>query len=87
MNTITIDSKIYQGAEMYAKLHNISVRDAIEKGISLLVNDLQAKNKKSKNIKLEQAMALMDSMMIQRGKPVPADADGMDALAEMKYKL
>ena len=31
MNTITIDSKIYHGAEMYAKLHNISLRQMVEK--------------------------------------------------------
>lgn len=31
MNTITIDSKIYKGAEMYAKLHNISVERLVEK--------------------------------------------------------
>jgi len=31
MNTITIDSKIYHGAEMYAKLHNISLKQMVEK--------------------------------------------------------
>ena len=30
MNTITIDSNIYQGAEMYAKLHNVSLRQMVE---------------------------------------------------------
>lgn len=31
MNTITVDSKIYKGAEIYAKLHNISVDRLVEK--------------------------------------------------------
>lgn len=31
MNTITIDSNIYRGAEIYAKLHNISVERLVEK--------------------------------------------------------
>ena len=31
MSTITIDSKIYKGAEIYAKLHNISVDSLVEK--------------------------------------------------------
>ncbi len=37
--------------------------------------------------KLAQAMALMDTMMIDGGTPVPADADGLDILAEQKYGL
>lgn len=32
MNTIAIDSKIYEGVEKYAKLHNITVDDVVEKG-------------------------------------------------------
>ena len=31
MNTITVDSNIYRGAEIYAKLHNISVDRLVEK--------------------------------------------------------
>ena len=31
MSTITVDSKIYRGAEIYAKLHNISVDSLVEK--------------------------------------------------------
>ena len=31
MNTITIDSKIYHGAEMYAKMHNVSLEQMVEK--------------------------------------------------------
>lgn len=31
MKTISIDSNMYKGAEMYAKLHNISVERLVEK--------------------------------------------------------
>ena len=33
MNTISIDSNVYKGAEIYARLHNINVKDFIEKAI------------------------------------------------------
>lgn len=44
MNTVTIDSNIYiKGAEMYAKLYNISVESVFEKGINLLLEKFRAK--------------------------------------------
>lgn len=43
--------------------------------------------KANKTAKLNQAMALMDTMMVKGGTPVPADADGLDIMAEDKYKL
>ena len=87
MNTIAIDSSIYQGAEMYAKLHNVSVRDVIEKGVSMLVGTFQREKADVRETRLEQAMALMDTMMVQGGEPVPADFDGMAAMVEEKYKV
>lgn len=42
MNTITVDSATFQGAKLYAKLHNISVEAAFEKGVSLLLGKVQA---------------------------------------------
>ena len=41
--------------------------------------------KADKTAKLNQAMAFMDTMMVKGGTPVPADADGLDILAEEKY--
>ncbi len=43
--------------------------------------------KKTSPTELDQAMALMDTMMVHGGMPVPADADGMDILMEKKYAL
>lgn len=41
MNTIIVDSATYQEAEMYAKMHNITVEAAFEKGIDLLLGKLR----------------------------------------------
>lgn len=43
--------------------------------------------KANKTAKLNQAMAIMDTMMVKDGTPVPADADGLDIMAEEKYSL
>ena len=87
MNTISIDSDIYHGAEMYAKLHNISVRDVIEKSITMLVGKFQLDKSKTHGKQLEQAMALMDTMMVKGGKAVPADSEEFNnALAFVKTK-
>lgn len=49
MNTITINSAAYQGAEMYAKLHHISVEAVFEKGIDLLLGKLRSHQMTEKN--------------------------------------
>lgn len=86
MNTVTIDSKIYKGVENYAKLHNISIESVIEKGMTLFLGTLiPTAKKKEKN--LDEALALMDSMMIKGGKTIPADEDAMETFVETKYKL
>ena len=30
MNTLTIDQNIYNGAELYAKTHNLSIKELVE---------------------------------------------------------
>lgn len=51
MNTVTINSVAYQGAEMYAKLHHISVEAVFEKGIDLLLGKLRGCQTAEKDIK------------------------------------
>ena len=41
MNEVSINSEIYKGAEQYAKLHNTSVTDTIEKAVLLFLQKLQ----------------------------------------------
>lgn len=38
MNTISVDSNIYRGAELYAKLHNVSIGQMVEKYRKYSVN-------------------------------------------------
>lgn len=43
--------------------------------------------KADKREKLDEAMTLMETMMVKGGTPVPSDADGLDILVEEKYSL
>lgn len=88
MNTITIDSNIYKGAEMYAKLHKISIEAAIEKGLTLLLGNLTPKKKVAdEKAEFQKALAYVESLTVKGGKPVPADVDPMAVFLEEKYKL
>lgn len=88
MNTVAIDSNIYKGAELYAKLHKISVEAVIEKGLTLLLGKNTLKKEVAdEDVELEKAMKLMETMMIQGGKPVPADVDPMAIFVQEKYGL
>lgn len=89
MNTITIDSNIYQSVENYAKLHNISVNDVIERGVSLLLGKVLApKNTDVKETTgFKDALAYVRTLKAQNGKPVPENENGLEALTDLKYKL
>ncbi len=87
MNTVAIKSNIYRGAEQYAYLHNISVADAVEKAILLLLQKVQPKQKLTETTEFKEALAYVKSIVPTGGKPVPADENGMDVLVEQKYKL
>ena len=89
MNTITIDSNIYQRVENYAKLHNISVNDVIERGVSLLLGKvLASKNTDVKETTgFKEALAYVRTLKAQNGKPVPENENGLEALTDLKYKL
>lgn len=89
MNTITIDSNIHQSVENYAKLHNISVNDVIERGVSLLLGKvLASKNTDVKETTgFKEALAYVRTLKAQNGKPVPENENGLEALTDLKYKL
>ena len=89
MNTITIDSNIYQSVENYTKLHNISVNDVIERGVSLLLGKvLASKNTDVKETTgFKEALAYVKTLKAQNGKPVPENENGLEALTDLKYKL
>lgn len=89
MNTITIDSNIYQSVENYAKLHNISVNDVIERGVSLLLGKVLAPQNidVKETTGFKEALAYVRTLKAQNGKPVPENENGLEALTDLKYKL
>ena len=61
MNTLTIDQKIYNGAEMYAKKHNVSVKQLVEDYlVSILMMDktTTVKNDCSDEEKIDETMLI-----------------------------
>ena len=84
MNTVTINSNVYRGAEQYANLHNISVADAVEKAILLFLQKVQPKQKLMETTEFKEALAYVKSIVPSEEKPVPADENGLDALVEQK---
>lgn len=87
MEIVAINSNIYRGAEQYAILHNISVSDAVEKAILLLLQKVQPKPKLTETTEFKKALAYVKTLKAKGGKPIPADENGLDALIEKKYML
>lgn len=87
MNTIAINSQLYQNAEAYAKLHNISVTAAIEKAVYLFLQRVQPKQKITDTAEFKDALSYVKSLKAKGGRPVPASENGLEALVENKYKL
>lgn len=88
MNTITIDNNIYRGAEIYAKLHNISVKSLVEKAILNIVGD----KKHTFELKGEKELSPTVQSLIGVAKPSgnKEDIDGKNARMEYleeKYPL
>lgn len=81
MNTITIDSNIYNDAEAYAQKHNTSVKDMVE---HFLANFLAIKGKKNKKMEVPPNIArwagILKGVEEKRGED-----DRLDYLLE-KYK-
>ena len=87
MNTISIDSNLYKKAEVYAKLHKISVSEAMERALTLLLGKSRQseKEKMEESAEFKNALAYVDTLMSKGGTPVPADEDGKGAVARFKY--
>lgn len=85
MNTIVVNSKTYQSAELYARLHNIGVADVVEKAVSLLLQKVQHKQKYTETTEFKEALAYVKSIKAKGGNPIPADENGLEALVTKKY--
>lgn len=87
MNTVTLNRDTMKYAEEYARQHNISVSDAIERGVMLLWGKLQERQDAAKSMEYQNALAYVKTLKAKGGKPVPADENGLDALVEERYSL
>ncbi len=72
---------------MYAKLHNISVSDTIEKAVLAFLQRFQTKQKFTDTAEFKEALAYVKTFKAKGGMPIPADENGLDALVETKYAL
>ena len=87
MATVTIDSTLYRGVELYAQSHNKSVNQVIEESLAHLIGKFRSKQDVTKTAEFQEALSYVKSLQLKGGKPVPADEDGMSALIERKYQL
>ena len=88
MNTIVIDTNIYKGAEVYAKMHNISIKELVEKAI------LNVVGQRNSSFKLKKGNELSPEIRSLIGIAQPSknnnDINGREARNEYlseKYSL
>lgn len=90
MNTISIDSALYNSTEQYARQHKMTIEEVVESGLRLILNQFRTKQSKAKSIwetdEYKNALAYLDTLADGSGKPIPANEDGRDARTE-KYAL
>lgn len=70
---------------MYAKMHNITVGDVIEKGVLLLIENIQPKQGIENTKKFQDALAYVKTLKAKGGSPVPDNENSISSLAEKKY--
>lgn len=83
MNTISIDPNLYKGAELYAKLHNISIKSLVEKALINILGILGQENN-SFELKKEADLSPEVKSLIGIAKPSSPkeDINGRDARME-----
>lgn len=87
MNTITIDTDIYKGAEVYARKHNLNLKKFIERVILNAVSQKPAFRMKPES---ELSPVVRDLIGIAKHTDTEDDLDGKDARMEYlseKYGL
>lgn len=79
MSTITVDQATYNEAEAFARLHNISVSDAIKTGLELLFKQFKSKTHAANNIAIPTAKKAVIND-IEALKKLEANWDGYGAM-------
>lgn len=79
MSTITVDQVTYNEAEAFARLHNISVSDAIKTGLELLFKQFKSKTHAANNTAIPTAKKAVIND-IEALKELKANWDGYGAI-------
>lgn len=79
MSTITVDQATYNEAEAFARLHNISVSDAIKTGLELLFKQFKSKTHAANNTAIPTAKKAVIKD-IEALKELEANWDGYGAM-------
>lgn len=91
MNTIAVSPQLTSKLPYWHELEKLSKDDKITLiamlSLSIANTEFVPQKEEPKVKKLEQAMALLDTMMVKGGQPVPADEDGKGAMARIKYEV
>lgn len=80
MNTISIDTNIYRGAEIYAQMHNISITELAEKALLKFVG-----KRESFRLKQEEELSPAVKSLIGIAKPSDKDEDINGREARMEF--
>lgn len=93
MYTISIDDpNVYLRGETFAKEHNSSLKELVNKYVSNLAAKASAAKPQenesalSEAEKFQKALAYVKSLTTKGGKSVPANIEPMDVFVEIKYK-
>lgn len=79
MSTVTVDQATYNEAEAFARLHNISVSDAIKTGLELLFKQFKSKTHAANNTAIPTAKKAVIND-IEALKELEANWDGYGAM-------
>lgn len=79
MSTITVDQATYNEAEAFARLHNISVSDAIKTGLELLFKQFKSKTHTANNTAIPNAKKAVIND-IEALKDLESNWDGYGAM-------
>ena len=85
---ITIDSSIYQQAQIYAQSQRQSLSTIVENYLLWLIHKPQATEKtQNRAERLDTALQFVKKLSAPGGHPVPVEARGIDALLDEKYAV
>ncbi len=83
MNTINITSSTYNGIVRYAKMHDMSMEETVEKALKQFINSIHIEDKNNES--LEAAYTFIDTIPAKGTNAVPNEERGIEVLIDKKY--